>query len=474
MTRIKTFFSIFLICVMTTLAVRPQPLSGLTLKEEEELAKEFLKVALLHYDLIEDPYIVGYVNKVGRRVLSFYPPQPFKYEFYVVSQDAPNAFAAPGGHIFINSGLLEAMEGEGELAGILGHEIAHVVCRHISERIEDNKKINIATLAGIAAGIFLGMGGAGTAATAVTYGTLAAGQSAALAFSRDNERQADQVSLNYLDKAGYGAEGLLTMLQKIRNTNWFGSDQIPTYMVTHPATEERIAYIGAWAELHKDGDKEAAIDNVDFVLMHTRLVALYADEDQALDRFKTAVQRDPGDPMAHYGYGLALSREGSRKDAVPQFKTALEANPFDQMIIRDLGKTYFYDGKYRAAIKLLEGPDSAAYYDPEKDLLLGRAQNEIGDSEAAVQTLERLIIKKPDYTKAYYYLGEASEALGRTGDSHYYIGIYYIKIREWRNAEFHLRNALGHLSDPVKEKKAKTLLQKISGKNQKKKQENRG
>ena len=144
------------------------------------------------------------------------------------------------------------------------------------------------------------------------------------------------------------------------------------------------------------------------------------------------------------------------------------------LIIRDLGKTYFYDGQYRAAIKLLEGPDSAAYYDPEKDLLLGRAQNEIGDSEAAVQTLERLIVKKPDYTKAYYYLGEASEALGRTGDSHYYIGIYYIQIREWKNAEFHLKNALGHLSDPAKEKKTKALLEKISGKNQKKKQEKRG
>ena len=196
------FISIFTILVIVNTIIFPQVVSGITIKQEESLAREFLMVALRHYRLIKDPQIVGYVNKVGRKVLSAYPPQPFPYHFYVVNEDVFNAFAGPGGHIFINSGLIEAMESEEELAGILGHEISHVVCRHISEMIEDSKKINIATLAGIAAGIFLGMGGAATAATAVTYGALAAGQSAALAFSRDNERQADQVCLNYLDKAG--------------------------------------------------------------------------------------------------------------------------------------------------------------------------------------------------------------------------------------------------------------------------------
>ena len=83
------------------------------------------------------------------------------------------------------------MQSEDELAGILGHEAAHVFCRHISQNIERSKKVNMATIAGIAAGIFLGASGAaGEAASAVTLGTLAAGQSASLAFRRDNEIQA--------------------------------------------------------------------------------------------------------------------------------------------------------------------------------------------------------------------------------------------------------------------------------------------
>ena len=463
------FISIFTILVIFNTIISPQVVSGITIKQEESLAREFLMVALRHYRLIKDPQIVGYVNKVGRKVLSAYPPQPFPYHFYVVNEDVFNAFAGPGGHIFINSGLIEAMESEEELAGILGHEISHVVCRHISEMIEDSKKINIATLAGIAAGIFLGMGGAATAATAVTYGALAAGQSAALAFSRDNERQADQVCLNYLDKAGYSADGLLKMLQKIRNTTWFGSDQIPTYMVTHPATEERIAYVGAWAEMNKEKKwHPTGTDHQDFMRMHNRLAALYGDENVALNKFKAAVNERPGDPMAHYGYGLILSRTGNRKEAIIQFKAALAKDPFDQMIVKNLGKTYFLDGQYQPASRLLAGTNSTSYYDPEMDLLYGRAQKEIGKPEEAVKVLKKLIVQRPDYTKAYYYLGEASEQLERVGDAHYYLGIYYIQIREWKNADFHLENALTHLSDPVKKEKTRELLRKVSGKERKK------
>ena len=111
------------------------------------------------------------MNKIGNRILSVLPQQPFNYHFYVIKEDVYNAFATPAGHIFVYTGLLDAMDEEEELAGILGHEIAHVYCRHISQKIERSKKIGIATLAGIAAGILLGVGGAGEAANAVTMGS---------------------------------------------------------------------------------------------------------------------------------------------------------------------------------------------------------------------------------------------------------------------------------------------------------------
>ena len=165
-------------------------------------------LAMIHkyFDIVDDPVVVTYVNKIGDRILSALPQQPFKYHFYVIKEDVYNAFATPAGHIFVYSGLLEAMDEEEELAGILGHEIAHVYCRHISEKIERSKKIGLATLAGIAAGVLLGAGGAGEVGSAVTMGSMAAGQSAELSYSRENETQADQVGLKFITEAGYSVD----------------------------------------------------------------------------------------------------------------------------------------------------------------------------------------------------------------------------------------------------------------------------
>ena len=143
--------------------VSPRSTAGITIKEEEELSREFQKLVLEHYQLIKDPVIVNYVNKIGQKILAVMPPQPFAYHFYVVKEDVYNAFATPAGHIYINSGLFASMQSEEELAGIIAHEISHVVSRHISQKIERSKKVNIATLAGVAAGVFLGAGGAAAA-----------------------------------------------------------------------------------------------------------------------------------------------------------------------------------------------------------------------------------------------------------------------------------------------------------------------
>ena len=198
----------------------PSAHANLTTNEEKELGKKLMLYVKQNLVLIEDPSIINYVDKIGRNIVAQLPFPPFDFNFYVVKEDVYNAFAAPAGHVFINSGLLAAMESEEELAGILGHEIAHVLCRHISEQIERSKKIGLATLAGVLAGIFLG--GSADAAGAITTSSIAAGQSLTLKYSRENEKEADQVGLKYLTKAGYCSEGLLKMLQKIRTKRLFG------------------------------------------------------------------------------------------------------------------------------------------------------------------------------------------------------------------------------------------------------------
>ena len=455
----KLFSKIIFICsacIVIVSIISPEKALGITVQQEKELSREFMKVILNHYEIIKDPLIVNYVNDIGNKIISVLPPQPFVYRFYIVKDDVYNAFATPAGHIFINSGLLEAMENEEELAGIIAHEIAHVVCRHISQKIERSKKIEIATLAGIAAGIFLGAGGAATAANAVTFGSLAAGQSIALAYSREDETQADQIGLDSLARAGYSSKGLISVLTKIRGQQWFGPEQIPTYLKTHPALEERMALIDTRLE-----KKAVKVDSYNFERAHTRLVAVHGDKSTALKKFESDVRNHPDNPLAHYGYGLVLAKTGNRKDAAAHLKTALKKRAFDPYILKDLGLIYFLDGRYQEALLVLEGAISITSDDPESLFYFGRTQVELGRIKEAAVTFENLIAKHFDYTQALYSLGETYNKLGRQGDAHYYLGIYYKKKANLKSADFHLKRALENLADPDKKAKIEEMLEEI-------------
>lgn len=435
---------------------------AITIKEELELSKEFLNMVASRFQIIDDPVIDDYVNKIGRRILVQFPPQPFEYKFYVIKEETFNAFASPGGHIFINSGLIEALDGEEELAGIIGHEISHVVCRHISQRIERSKKINLATMAGMIAGIFLGVGGSAAAGNAVAIGTMAGSQSLSLSYSREDERQADEIGLQYLSKTGYDGKGLLTSLEKIRSKQWFSSDQVPNYLLTHPASEERMAYISGWLERHNKENKSAALkkspaDPAEFRRVHTRLVAKYSEPQVAQVRFKSMIAKNPEDAMAHYGYGILLSRMGDQIKATTHLKKALELSALDPYFLMELGRVYFSEGHYENAVSTLSSATDMVD-DSNGKFYLGRAQMALGKLDEAVAIFEEIIKKDKNYFDVYYYLGEAYGKLENLGEAHFYLGLFYYNKRDLKNTRFHLSRALKSIKDKDKQREARKIL----------------
>ena len=462
MKKMKNKIVIVLLCAaafITNALVTPGKAGAITIKEEEELSREILQVIMSRYELIQDPVIVDYIDRIGQKIVSTLPTPPFRYRFYVVKEDVYNAFATPAGHIYINSGLLAAMENEEELAGILGHEISHVAARHISQKIERSKKVQLATLAGVAAGVFLGIGGAATASSAVTMGSMAAGQSVMLAYSREDERQADQMGLKYLREAGYSGIGLITLLEKIRSRQWFSSSDIPTYLTTHPASEDRLSFVDSWLAQNPKAENKGEV--YEFERAHTFLVANYTDKDLSFKHFEKAVRDNPADAMAHYGFGLALSRAGDRQKAAEHLKAALEGNAFDPYMLKDLGKIYFLDGRYDQALKILNNVILIRPDDSDALYYLGRTQMESGRFEAAVGSLEKLIKKYPGYTPAFYSLGEAYGKQKKLAEAHYYLGIYYRKTGKFDSAVFHLKRALKETDEPEKKREIEEMLNQI-------------
>ncbi len=455
----------FVIAILLMFVVSLFPVRGMaiTIKEEEELSEKIFQNIRNQLNFIDDPMINAYINQLGQKILTSFPPQHFHYQFYVINEQVYNAFATPAGHIFFNSGLIEAMDSEAEFAGILAHEIAHVHARHISQKIELSKKINILTLAGLAASIFLGSQGMGEAAQAASLGTMAAGRSAALAFSREDEIQADQLGLQYLKKAGYGGEGLMEMMKKIRLKNWYGS-VIPNYLSTHPASEDRMAYIDTWIQAHEYIDiPENPHNEYAFRRMHAKLVAVYAPEDVARNKTAAAIANDPADAMANYGYGLYKLRVGSRGEAVYYLQKAFEQHPLDIYLLSDLGRAYFQNGQYEEAQNVLSSALQADPDNPDTLFYLGRTLMTIGENKAALIYLERAIDKDVHYYEALFYLGKLYGQMGQMADAHYHLGGYYVHMHKRDTALYHLKKAADMATDENKKKKIDALIDKLEG-----------
>lgn len=446
----------------------PDGAFGLTVKEEEDLSVKVMNAIVKHYEFVDDPVVVEYINSIGNELVAYLPEKLFTYHFYVIKADEFNAFATPAGHIFVNSGLLMAMDREDELAGILSHEIAHVYCRHISQSIERSKKIGMATLAGIAAGVLAGVAGNAEAASAITTGSQAAGMSAELAYSRDNEMQADQLGIEYLNEAGYSADGLLKILKKIRSKQWFGSEVVPTYLMTHPAVEDRIAYISSWLASHPENValKSETIDPK-FQRAHTLVLTRYGDEDIVMANLKAALRDHPDDPLAHYRYGLILARAGQREQGIEQIKIALEKKAFDTDILIDLGRIYYLDGQNDKALSLLQNVHSMKPEDPECILYLGRTLSDMGRFKEASANYQSLVEKYPQYDQGFFLLGQSLGKEGQLGDAHYYLGIFYLKEGDFKSATVHFKRALKYTEGVQSERRQK--IEQILAKLQKKK-----
>lgn len=467
-----TFNKVCAVLIFITVFLCPLlsfPAHAITVTEEEELGREFIKLIKRRYNIVTDPFISQYIEKIGQRILKEFPPQHLTYHFYVVKEDVYNAFAGPGGHVFVNSGLFEAMETEPELIGILSHEIAHVSCRHISQKIERSTKIEMATLAGLAAGILLGVGGSGSAAQAVTVSTMAAGQSLSLAYSRDDERQADEVGLKYMEKAGYDATGLMQMLKKIKTKNWYGAE-IPTYLKTHPGADERIVYLSRRLEEKTATDSPTPLTGPDdFKKAHMRILALYGNKDNAQKTFEKMLAEDANNYLGNYGMGLLLVKDNNPKGAQRYFKKALERQAFDPFLLTDLGHVYYLSGDFESALQTLESARGIDAKNKEGWLLLGRAQVELEKFEAATETFHQLIVAYPDFSSAYYYLGDAYHRLSRSAPEHYYLGMSYKIKGDYEKALFNLKRAKTDVKEAVLKEKIDTAMKEIEEEKKKKK-----
>lgn len=184
---------------------------------------------------LPDQAIVQYVRDMGARLAAQSEMPDIEWEFFVLDSQVINAFALPGGKVFISRGLMSKMDNEAQLAGVIGHEIGHVTARHGNERMG---KAMIAQGLIIAAGI----GGAvsdNEYMQVLGVGTAVGGQLFLLKYSRSNELEADALGVRYMAKVGYNPVGQIQVMEILRQASGGGAP--PEWLSTHPASDTRVS-----------------------------------------------------------------------------------------------------------------------------------------------------------------------------------------------------------------------------------------
>lgn len=436
----------------------PGKARALSLSEEKDLGRKTLVLIRHHMDLVEDGEVLAYVRSVGYRLSRQIGVTPYQFQFFVIDQPVPNAFAIPGGYIFLYRGMIEMMSSEGELASILAHEMAHIQARHIHRQIEDAKVLSVASIAGLLAGILVGGGAAGPALAA---GSVAAGQTAALKYSRVHEMEADQIGFRYFCGAGYDPADMSKMMHKMDQCKWTGTSRIPNYLSTHPALGERVLYLDEMAKKEKAAHpRQVQPVTGDFPLLQAILIADYKDPGMALERFQVGIKK--GDRASVFGLGRFYLHENRYPEAAAQLQQAARLMPSSPLVLSSLGAAYHRLGKLQEAQKTFQ---TTLVLDPDAWIAhyrLALVLQDMGRRSEALEHLNQIEELAPMFPEIDYQLGVVLGQSNRLGMAHYHLGRYYDHQQNLELALMHLKKAKAYtLDSPAKTDEVNQALQEL-------------
>ncbi|HJM82854.1 MAG TPA: M48 family metalloprotease [Nitrospinota bacterium] len=217
--------------------------------DEESVGKEYDKEIVRTYGIYNNDAIAEYVTKIGNRVLSKVVAPEYKYHFKVLDHEMVNAFALPGGYIYVTRGLLCMINSEASLAGVLGHEIGHVIRHHAVKQMEEKVGQTLLALGGLAASEEVRE----NAAAWLTL-TSSISQQINLGYGRLQENEADQIGMLLSYEAGYDPNGIVDFLKSLRTKEKIGGQSYHSFQATHPDTIARIIEAEGKSGLLKNRD----------------------------------------------------------------------------------------------------------------------------------------------------------------------------------------------------------------------------
>jgi predicted Zn-dependent protease len=261
------------------------------------------EIRLREPSYVDDPEINDYLNRLGRRLVEASANPTGDFHFFAIRDNTVNAFAMFGGFVGVNTGTILTAQSESELAGVIGHEIAHVTQNHLARQIAREKQNTIPSMIAMAVGILAARANSDIAAATITSAQAGLVQ-AQLAYTRDFEREADRMGYQSLDKAGFDVRGMGDFFERLQKAGRLSESNAPVYLRSHPLTVERISDMQNRAQ---GSPYRQVISSIDFHLVRAKLRAQTGTPREAVNDFATQLKEKKYASQAAARYGLAVA-----------------------------------------------------------------------------------------------------------------------------------------------------------------------
>jgi beta-barrel assembly-enhancing protease len=374
--------------------------------------------------LIEDPEVSEYINGVGQRLAAQSAEGGNNFAYFVIKDPQINAFAVPGGFVFINAGLVLATERESELAGVMAHETAHVTQHHIARAIRAQSQQSLMTAATLIAAVLLGAAGGGQA----TEGAIAAAEGLAVQqqinFTRDNEYEADRVGIGFMAGAGYDPNDMASFFETMSRHEGLAETYIPAMLIDHPVTTDRIAEARSRAAQFPP---RTGVDSQSYPLIRERVRVLVAtgDTDMAAQYAQKIAHGEDTMPN-RYGEALVLMNGPHPEEAVALLQPMVQQHQGLTLLYSALGQAQARAGHMQEALATFK--HAQALFPRNVPITVRYAEtlmaaNRPADAHNMLLDLFNNVEPTPEQIRL---TARAASAAGDQGDAYYYMGEYQI------------------------------------------------
>ncbi|RRJ84182.1 M48 family metalloprotease [Aestuariirhabdus litorea] len=406
--------SLSCLCTLSPLQAQEQALPALgdsssaivTAQQEHYLGRAWLQALRRQAPTIDDPEMKEYTESLIYRLVETSEVRDRRLEVVILDSPELNAFAVPGGIVGINSGLFLYADSEQEFASVLAHELAHLSQRHFARNVEEAERNRIPSLAATLASVLLMAAGGGDAGIATLATSQAAFQSQQMKFSRQNEREADNVGIQNLARANMDPRAMPSMFESMNRASRFSGQKPPEFLSTHPVTENRISESRARAEQYPLKHYQ---DNPSYHLMRVKAQIHHnRDINKLIERYESELKNGSSTPpfAVRYGLALALTKAQRLDEAEQALAPLLKEAPDNRHYLIAQALIDSERGQYAAADKRLKG---ALELTPENlPLTMNYANILVAERKykPAEQLLSQLVSSRPNDPDVWYILAE--------------------------------------------------------------------